>query len=140
MAEVQVLLSFDQGELYSYEQQRELSISLLREWLAKYKFKNWKVTATRKFKVTAARRKRRAKEIATALSDTERWHIHGYGISMDVLTKDLNLLIDDFGTNPARSGLVRGYHSLLSDYMAKLRHEAVFHTIGHYHPIATTGG
>jgi len=140
MAEVQLLLSFDQAELYSYELQRQLSISLLQEWLTKYKFKNWKTTATRKIKVTEAMRKRRAKQIATALSDTERWHIHGYGISMAVLTNDLNLLIDDFGTVPHRSDQVRRYHSLLVDYMTKLRHQGVFHTTGHYHPISSAGG
>ena len=36
-AEVQLLLDgFDQAELYKYEQARELSITLLEEWLAKY--------------------------------------------------------------------------------------------------------
>src|SRR5579863_7668178 len=32
---------FDPAELYSYEQARELSIALLKEWLVRYKFKNW---------------------------------------------------------------------------------------------------
>jgi len=36
---VQILIQgFDQGELYYYEQARELSIALLKEWLVKYKF------------------------------------------------------------------------------------------------------
>ncbi|HKN01598.1 MAG TPA: ATP-dependent Clp protease proteolytic subunit [Candidatus Binataceae bacterium] len=40
-AEMELLLSFDQGELYSYDQARDLSIALLEEWLVKYKFKDW---------------------------------------------------------------------------------------------------
>ena len=51
-AEVQILLQFDQAELYQYEQARELSITLLKQWLVKYKFKNWKKTETRRLKVT----------------------------------------------------------------------------------------
>ena len=48
-AEMQLLIDgFDQAELYKYEQSRELSIALLKEWLVKYKFKNWKRTQTRK--------------------------------------------------------------------------------------------
>jgi ClpP class serine protease len=52
-AEVELLISgFDQAELYQFEQSREQSITLLEEWLAKYKFKDWTVTQTRKSKVT----------------------------------------------------------------------------------------
>jgi hypothetical protein len=82
---------FDQAELYQYEQARELSISLLEEWLAKYKFKNWKQTATRGLPVTMSLRRKRAKEIAEELNNTDRWHTHGYGISMAVLQKKLKL-------------------------------------------------
>ena len=50
-AEVHLLINgFDQAELYQYEQQRELSISLLQDWLVQYKFKNWKITQTRQKK------------------------------------------------------------------------------------------
>ncbi len=38
---------FDPAELYYYEQARELSIALLKEWLVKYKFKNWTTTQTK---------------------------------------------------------------------------------------------
>lgn len=54
---------FDPAELYRYEQERELSIALLEDWLVKYKFKNWKVTETSKKPVTATMRKKRAKAI-----------------------------------------------------------------------------
>ena len=51
-AEVHLLINgFDQAELYQYEQQRELSISLLQDWLVQYKFKNWKITQTRQKRV-----------------------------------------------------------------------------------------
>jgi hypothetical protein len=41
-------------------------------------------------------KRQRAEKIATALSDNERWHSHGRGISMQTLRNELNLRIDDF--------------------------------------------
>ena len=45
-AELNILLNFDQGDLYRFTQARDLSISLLEEWLVKYKFKDWTTTET----------------------------------------------------------------------------------------------
>jgi len=64
-------------------------------------------------------RRRRAEQIARSLNDTEKWHSHGHGISMEILKRDLNLQIDDFGGDPELSGKVRQYHSLFNDYMSK---------------------
>jgi len=133
LAEVQLLIEgFDQAELYQYEQQRELSVSLLRDWLFKYKFKNWEATETRGIRVTPQMRRDRAEEIARELNNTERWHIHGHGISLEVLDRELNLRIDDFGENPERSDRIRGYHDLLDDYMAKRSSKGVIHIASKY--------
>jgi hypothetical protein len=69
----------------------------------------------------------RAEEIARNLNDTKKWHTHGYGISMDVLSKDLKVLIDDFGEDDGLSAIIRGYNDLLSDYMRKLGMKGVVH-------------
>ena len=47
-AEFALLNKLDLGELYQFEQARELSIELLEKWLSSYKFKNWEVTETRR--------------------------------------------------------------------------------------------
>jgi hypothetical protein len=95
LPEVQLMIEgFDQAELFQYEQARELSVSLLQEWLVKYKFRNWKKTEGRGIRVTNKMRKERASSIARELSNTERWHTHGYGISMEVLRRNLKLVID----------------------------------------------
>ncbi len=119
-AEMEILLSFDQTRLYAYEQARDLSISLLEEWLVKYKFKDWNETETRKVPVTEEMKRQRAQEIANALNDVKRWNSHGIGINMGRLQRDLNLKIDDFGQNQELNGAVRRYHNLLLDYMTKL--------------------
>lgn len=137
LPEVQLMINgFDQAELYRYEQERELSIALLEEWLVKYKFKNWKITESRKLKVTQRMRKERASKIAKELNKTEKWHSHGHGISMAVLGKDpnLKLLIDDFGKTPELNDKIRNYHNLLVDYMSKRRHSGIIHVDGSYSP------
>jgi hypothetical protein len=129
-----LIRGFNQAELYQYEQARALSIDLLERWLAKYKFKNWKTTERRGMKVTPAMRRRRAVEIAAALNDTERWHSHGHGISMQVLQRDLKLKIDDFGKNKELRAAVRDYHDLLQNFMMVRSHRGVIHAVDHYLP------
>jgi len=134
-AEVQLIIDgFDQAELYKYQHERELSIALLKLWLVKYKFKNWKITRTRGLPVTRKMKGDRAEEIARKLNDTRKWHTHGHGISMDVLERDVNVLIDDFGKDPNLSEKIRAYHDLLSDYMVKRGATGVIHFKGHYRP------
>ncbi|MGD0077377.1 MAG: serine dehydrogenasease [Sedimentisphaerales bacterium] len=134
-AEVQLLISaFDQAELYKYEQERELSIALLKEWLPKYKFKNWVKTETKGIAVTDDMRNKRAVEIAEELNKTERWHVHGYGISMEVLRRELNIKIEDFGQAKELDEKIWLYHNLLDDYMIRRENRGVLHIDGSYQP------
>jgi Serine dehydrogenase proteinase len=128
-AELAILVQrFDPAELYQYEQERELSIQLLKDWLVKYKFKDWKKTATSGRRVTKALREERAEAIAKALNNTERWHSHSRGITMETLRRELNLIIDDFGSNPTLGPAIRDYHRLIRDYMSRRGHSIVWHT------------
>lgn len=133
-AEITYLVErFDPAELYSYEQARELSVSLLKEWLVKYKFRNWTKTATRGLDVTDQMRTERAEEIARMLNDTEVWHSHSRGISMEVVRRELKLLIEDFGANAELGGRIRAYYKLLRSYMVRRSHATVVvHRKGHY--------
>ncbi|MBP2309419.1 serine dehydrogenasease [Azospirillum melinis] len=134
--EMDILLSFDQGQLYSYEQARDLSRSLLEEWLVKYKFKDWVETETQKTPVTEDMKKARSKEIADRLNNVRRWNSHGIGINMELLRKELNLKIDDFGQVPELSAAIRRYHKLLVDHGARMRHNSIVHTRDAYRPLA----
>lgn len=134
--ELAILLNFDQGLLYSYEQARDLSVSLLEEWLVRYKFKNWTVTETQKKTVTQDMKKERAKEIANKLNDVQHWNSHGRGISMERLRRELNLKIDDFGSHVKLNRAIREYHRLLIDYMTKMRQFRAIHTRERYSPLA----
>jgi membrane-bound ClpP family serine protease len=133
--EAQLMIDgFNQAELYQYEQARALSVDLLKDWLVKYKFKDWTTTETRKLPVTHGMRVRRASDIAKKLNKTEKWHSHNYGISMEVLRRDLRLKIEDFDTDLSLGKKINNYYNLLSDYMMKRSDEGVVHTKGRYIP------
>lgn len=123
-AELAFLLDkFDPAQLHRLEQAREHSVDLLKRWLVAYKFKNWHKTETRGLKVTATMKTDRAKKIANSLNDTRRWRSHGRGISIQVIRNTLNLVVEDFGSDPALSDLntkVRSHYRLLQDYMGRM--------------------
>ena len=54
---------------------------------------------------------------------------------MDVLQKELNLLIDDLGAKPDLCEKVKQYHGLLDDYIARRGETGALHIAGQYQPI-----
>ena len=134
--ELAVLLNFDQAKLYSIEQGKNLSTALLKEWLVKYKFKDWKVTETHHHKVTMAMKRARAEEIAKKLNDTELWNSHGLGINRARLERQVGLKINDFGKNKSLNDTLRSYHRLFLDYMTKMQHNSAMHMRTGFVPLA----
>lgn len=118
-AEFAILSKFDQAELHQFEMARDLSVSLLVKWLAKYKFKDWLNTETNGTPVSAQDRENRAKEIADALMDNQRWGSHGRAIPMKILQDELKLRIDDFGKDVDLSKTIRDYFSLAVDFIVQ---------------------
>lgn len=127
-AEYALLSKLDLGELYQFEQARELSVELLIKWLSNYKFKNWIQTETRKLPVTQKRKEKQAKKIATELNKNDRWHSHGRGIDMKTLTEELKIKIEDYNTIPKLGKTVREYFELLRDYMIRANMTSFTHT------------
>jgi len=118
-AEVALLNQLDLGELYQFEQARELSVELLMKWLSSYKFKNWEKTETNGKKVTEDMKKERAQHIAELLNDPERWHSHGRAIDRQTLRDEVNLRVENLEDNFALYKQVRNYFDLLKDYMQR---------------------
>lgn len=131
-AEYALLSKLDLGELYQFEQARELSIELLIKWLSNYKFKNWTKTETREIDVTTDMKEDRAKQIATDLNNAERWHSHGRGIDKRTLIEELNLKIEDYTQIPELGPTVREYFELLRDYMSREKMISFVHTRGYF--------
>ncbi len=129
-AEVYVLTkNFEQAELFFVEQAVLHGINLVTEWLVKYKFKNWKVTETKKNKVTSSMRKSRAETIAGILGNAEMWHSHGRGITRERLEMDdIKLKIDDFGAISELNDFVIQYHNLANSYFRNYEIKNVIHS------------
>ncbi len=111
------------AELRGYEQAKELTISLLKKWLVKYKFKNWhhhQSNATLKgTEVSMEQKQKRAEEIADKLSDNNIWKSHGRPINIECLENDLRLKIEDYSKNEKLRKMIREYYELFSDYVLK---------------------
>ena len=116
-ADVVLLRGLDLAKLALYEQARDLSEDLLKKWLVKYKFKDWKKHRTDGNKkgrpVTDSEKKERAKEIAEALGNHKRWRSHGRQIDIEKL-KSLRIEIDDYSDNDKLRKLIREYNDPLT--------------------------
>lgn len=122
-AEIAILVKQDLAMLRFYEQARDLSVALLKDWLAKYKFKDWLTHRTNNpgAPVTAAEKEQRAQEIAMILSNNNIWHSHGRSIGMNKLRSLLRLEIDDYGQDKELSDAIRLYSDTLTDYLLRQR-------------------
>jgi len=110
-AELIILQQQDLALLSRYEQAKNLTITLLKKWLADYKFADWEVHETDPNKlgkeVSREEKEARAGEIANMLSDNKVWHSHGRMIGVGTLTKLLRLRIDDYSNNIELRSLIR---------------------------------
>ena len=127
-AEYALVSKLDLGELYQFEQARELSIELLIKWLSNFKFKHWTKTEDRQLQVTPEMKERRAKEIAALLNNPERWHSHGRAIDMRTLQEEVGLKIDNLANDSVLHKDVRDYFELLKDYMHREQLVSFIHT------------
>jgi len=118
-AELVLLQKLDLAELHQFELARDLSIDLLRRWLASYKFKDWVETETRGEPVTQAMKEERADWIARQLNDHHRWLTHGRGLDMLTLQEELKLKIYDYGQHPELRQQIWDYFWFLRDHMAR---------------------
>ena len=128
--EFELVRQLDLGELDQFEQARLLSNDLLTDWLSTYKFKDWDAHGSTGKPVTPEEKRKRAEEIAEALSDNERWHSHGRMISRDTLISDpdLHLKIEKFEDIPNLFPVFDDYVGLLKDYVQRESFPTFVHT------------
>lgn len=128
-ADVVFLKGLDLAKLALYEQAKNLSIDLLKEWLVNHKFSNWSEHRTTNpgQPVTEDEKIARAAEIATALSDHKKWFSHGRSLDIKKL-KELRLDIDDYSENDGLRNAIRGYNDLLTAYTDRMGHPFYLHS------------
>ena len=126
-AELVLLEKLDLADLRQYQLAAELSVSLVQSWLLEYKFKNWSLHSSTGIPVTEDEKQMRARDIALALNDQERWHMHSRMIDRNAL-EDLKLIIDHLECQTELRTLSQEFHWFLSDFAS--RHHQMTLVIG----------
>lgn len=135
-AEFLMLQQQDLALLSRYEQAKNLTITLLKKWLAQYKFADWKVHQTSSEMlgqaVTPEEKEKRAEEIASMLADNKLWHSHGRMIGIKTLTGMLRLKIDDYSDDMERRMLIRNYNDFLVEYIQRHNLQFFLHSRNYF--------
>lgn len=128
-AELIMLQRLDLANLRRYEQARDLSVSLLKEWLVQYKFKDWVThrTTNAGTNVTLQQKQDRAEQIAKDLSDNKKWHSHGRMIGLQKVKDMLRLEVEDYSQLAPLQALLRSYGDLLAEFVAQQRSPFFIH-------------
>jgi hypothetical protein len=135
-AELVMLQALDLAVLSSYEQAKNLTITLLKKWLVQYKFADWDTHQTNPKKlghpVSLKEKEKRAEEIARMLSDNKLWHSHGRKIGLSKLTGLLKLKIDDYSTDIPLRTMIRDYHDFLVDFVQRQDYTIFLHSKNYF--------
>ena len=122
-AEFLILQGQDLATLSRYEQQKKLTVTLLKDWLVRYKFKDWMTHETDPAKkgqpVTPDEKVERAEEVARLLGDNRVWHSHGRMIGPSTLVRVLRLKIEDYSNDNVLRPLIRSYNEVVVTYLAR---------------------
>ena len=131
-AEFALLQNQDLATLSSYEQAKNLTVTLLKKWLVEYKFKNWKTHSSTKKNVTKKEKEIRAEEIAEQLGNNKLWHSHGRMIGIIELTSLLKLKIEDYSDEDELRESIRSYNDLITEYISNTKLNFFFHSKKHF--------
>lgn len=125
--EIQMIRDLNLGDLNYYEEARNLSTTLLQQYLTKYKFKSWKLHKNGN-NVTDKEKDIRAQEIAKILGDNSFWHSHGRHIGINTLQNILKIKIEDFSRNINLFTLINRYNSLGEQFANKQNWTTFIHS------------
>lgn len=135
-AEILILQQQDLALLSRYEQAKNLTITLLKKWLAQYKFRDWEVHQTNPSEagqpVTQQEKELRAEEIANLLADNKMWHSHGRMIGIETLTNFLRLKIDDYSNILELRCMIRDYNDFLVEYIQRNNYSTFLHNKNYF--------
>ncbi len=92
------------GEIYGIMNSLQFAQDLVKEWLPKYKFKDWTTTRTQNLPVTQEMKEERAKEISEKLCNHMDWHTHARSLKIEDLKEELE--IENIDDNPTLANIV----------------------------------
>lgn len=112
LAYVPILNQISPGEIQNAKNALNFARTLVTNWLATYKFKNWTTHKTSGQPVTDDERCARAEDIANELSNHTKWLTHGRSLKIADL-EAMKLVITDYSQQTDLLDAVRRYHTLL---------------------------
>jgi len=112
MTYVPMLQRLSLGELEDAQRSLDFAGELVKEWLVKYKFKNWDRHTSSGQPVTPDEKIVRADEIAKTLCDHGKWKTHGRSIMVSDL-KSMGLRITYYADHADLFDAIERYHTLL---------------------------
>jgi len=130
-AEFIILQNQDLAALNVYEQAKNLTNTLLKEWLVKYKFKDWLKHRDGR-SVTQKEKEDRANDVANKLGDNKYWHSHARRIGIETIEKLLKLKIEDYTHNEKLRKLIRSYNDLTTEFIEKRGYANFFHSRNYF--------
>ena len=111
-AYIPILQGISPGEIENAENSLSFARDLVKQWLVKYKFKNWNTHSSTKKEVTAQEKEKRAEEIASILCDHSHWKTHGRSIKLEDLVK-MGIKIFDYSKEQKLNEAITRYYTLL---------------------------
>lgn len=126
-----IFTSQDLALLARCRQAKELTVTLLKNWLVEYKFKDWDLHETDPAllgtPVTVEQKEERAGEIADQLGNNERWHSHARRLGLYRLRK-MKLKIEDFSDNDDLRVLIHRYNDLITEFVRRNSYDRILHS------------
>jgi hypothetical protein len=111
-AYIPILQKLSPGELEHAQNALQFARETVREWLVRYKFREWDRHSSTGQPVTEEEKRQRADEIAGALCSQARWRTHGRSIRIPDLVA-LRLRITNYEDTPDLRDAINRYHVLL---------------------------
>lgn len=111
-AYIPMLQNISPGELQSAQNALDFAHTLVKEWLVKYKFKDWHTHSSSGKPVTDEEKKARADEIAGRLRSHQHWLSHSKSIKIDDL-RAMRLKVTDYTAEGELGDAVQRYYTLL---------------------------
>ena len=111
-AMIPILQNISPGEIQHCENAQNFSKTLVKQWLAAYKFKYWNEHSSTKTPVTDADKEQRAEEIASRLCKHSDWLTHARSIKIEDFEK-MKLQITDYSQNKSLDDAITRYYTLL---------------------------
>jgi hypothetical protein len=117
------------GEIKAVHNNLCFAKDLVKDWLPRYKFRNWNRTESQNKEVTEKMKQQRAEEIAEELVNHEKWRTHRRSFKIEDLRERLKLKIHCIDDDPEKAEIIYRIQSVLILLFSSSSNYKVFKTL-----------